>query len=74
MNYGGQLAGKNPVIFMGAFTACYGIGQVTAPLYSVYLINKYGNYDTTLYVTAAIVFIGVLFLLYAKKLKANSKV
>ncbi len=73
MNYGGQLAGKNPVIFMGAFTACYGIGQVTAPLYSVYLIDKFGNYDSTLYVTASIVFIGVLFLLYAKKIKVSSK-
>eukprot|EP01155_Anaeramoeba_flamelloides_P042268 Anaeramoba_flamelloidesc36051_g1_i2.p1 GENE.c36051_g1_i2~~c36051_g1_i2.p1 ORF type:complete len:368 (+),score=-12.09 c36051_g1_i2:3-1106(+) len=33
MHYGGKLAGKNPVIFMGAFTAAYGIGQVFAPLY-----------------------------------------
>jgi predicted MFS family arabinose efflux permease len=74
MYYGGKLAGKNPVIFMGAFTTAYGIGQVVAPLYSVYLIHKFGNYDTTLYVTASIVFIGVLFLLYAKKIGSKMKV
>ncbi len=69
MNYGGKLAGKNPVIFMGAMTAAYGIGQVGAPLYSIALIEKFGNYNTTLYVTAFIAFIGILFLLYAKKLQ-----
>ena len=69
MNYGGQLAGKNPVVLMGAMTAAYGIGQVSAPLYSIALIEKFGNYDTTLYVTAFVVFIGILFLLYAKRIK-----
>lgn len=67
MNYGGKLAGKNPVVFMGAMTASYGIGQVSAPLYSVALFEKFGNYDYSLYVTGFIVFIGVLFLLYARK-------
>lgn len=74
MNYGGRLAGKNPVIFMGAMTAAYGIGQVSAPLYSVALFEKYGNYDIALYVTAFIVSFGILFLLYAKKLKNNKNV
>ncbi len=55
---------------MGAMTAAYGIGQVTAPLYSVALIEKFGNYDTTLYVTAFVVFLGIVFLMYAKKIKA----
>lgn len=68
MHYGGKLAGKNPVIFMGSMTAAYGIGQVAAPLYSVYLIEKFGSYNPTLYVTASIVFVGVLLLAYAKKL------
>ena len=71
MNYGGKLAGKNPVIFMGAMTAAYGIGQVTAPLYSVALFEKYGNYDMTLYVTAFIVSFGIVFLLVAKKLTTS---
>jgi predicted MFS family arabinose efflux permease len=67
LHYGGKLAGKNPVIFMGAFTTCYGIGQIFAPLYSVALYEHYGNYDMTLYVTALIVSLGILFLWLAKK-------
>ncbi|QSZ41829.1 YbfB/YjiJ family MFS transporter [Sulfurimonas aquatica] len=72
MHYGGKLAGKNPVIFMGAMTAAYGIGQVSAPLYSVALLERYGNYNATLYVTAFIVSFGILFLLRAKGLKPIS--
>ncbi len=68
LNYGGQLAGKNPVVLMGSMTAAYGIGQVAAPLYSVALVDYFGNYNSTLYVTAFIVFIGILFLLYAKRI------
>ena len=68
MHYGGKLAGKNPVVFMGAMTAAYGIGQVTAPLYSVALFEHFGNYNMTLYVTAFIVSFGILFLLMAKRI------
>jgi len=67
MNLGGQISAKNPVVLMGAFTAFYGIGQVFAPLYSVKLIEIYGNYESTLYVTAFIVAIGVVFLVFAKR-------
>ena len=69
LNLGGQLAGKNPVVLMGAMTAAYGIGQVGAPLYSVALIDYFGNYNSTLYVTAFIVFVGIVFLLYAKRIE-----
>ena len=69
MNLGGQISAKNPVILMGAFTTFYGIGQVLAPLYSVKLISIYGNYNTTLYLTASIVFVGVLSLLYSNRFK-----
>ena len=69
LNLGGQLAGKNPVVLMGAMTAAYGIGQVGAPLYSVALVDYFGNYNAALYVTACIVFVGILFLLYAKKIE-----
>ena len=69
MTLGGQISEKNPVILMGTFTVFYGIGQVLAPLYSVKLIHIYGNYDTTLYLTAFIVFTGVLFLLLTKRVK-----
>jgi len=67
MHYGGSLAGANPVIFMGAMTAAYGVGQVGAPLYSVALFERYGNYNASLYVTAFIVSLGIVFLVSAKK-------
>jgi len=72
LNLGGKLAGKNPVVLMGSMTAAYGIGQVGAPLYSVVLIKHFGNYNTTLYVTAFIVFVGIVFLFYAKRLENKS--
>lgn len=66
MHLGGKLSPKNPVVLMGAMTTVYGIGQVSAPLYSVALIEKFGDYRAALFVTAAIVFSGVVLLLYAK--------
>ncbi len=72
MNLGGKLAGKNPVMLMGALTTAYGIGQVTAPLYAVSLTHLTGNYNYALYLTAAIVLFGVLILLLAKKVTQNS--
>ena len=69
MNFGGKLAGKNPVMLMGALTTAYGIGQVTAPLYAVSLTELTGNYDFALYVTASIVAFGVFLLLMAKRFK-----
>ena len=73
MNLGGQLSKNNPVILMGSMTAAYGIGQVGAPLYSVALISYFGNFNTTLYLTAFIVFVGIVFLLCAKRLNSSSK-
>ena len=67
MNLGGQLSKGNPVVLMGAMTSSYGIGQVIAPLYSVYFIEKYGNYDYALILTAFIVVAGAILLLLAKK-------
>ncbi len=71
MNLGGQLAKSNPVVLMGALTTSYGIGQVIAPLYSVYLIDRFGNYDYALYLTACIVLGGVVLLLFAKKFQTH---
>lgn len=73
MNLGGKLAGNNPVVLMGAVTTSYGLGQVVAPLYSVYFIEKYQSYDYALYLTAAIVFAGVLLLLYAKTIMSQEQ-
>ena len=70
MNLGGQIAGKNPVVLMGAMTAAYGVGQVSAPLYSVALVEYFGNYNATLYLSAFIVFLGIVFLAYAKRIAA----
>ncbi|AXK47915.1 MFS transporter [Aliarcobacter trophiarum LMG 25534] len=67
MNLGGQLSKGNPVVLMGAMTSSYGIGQVIAPLYSVYFIEKYGSYDYALILTAVIVVAGAILLLLAKK-------
>jgi MFS family permease len=69
LNLGGKLAGKNPVVLMGSMTAAYGIGQVGAPLYSVALTEHFGNYNATLYVTAFIMFVGIMFLLFAIRLE-----
>ncbi|WP_130234552.1 YbfB/YjiJ family MFS transporter [Malaciobacter pacificus] len=71
MNLGGQLAKHNPVVLMGALTTSYGIGQVIAPLYSVYFIDLYGNYDYALYLTAFIVLGGILLLLFAKRFQTD---
>jgi len=67
LNLGGRIAAHNPVVLMGAFTTAYGIGQVTAPLYSVALVNYSGSYNYALYLTAAIVFGGILLLWYGKR-------
>jgi len=68
MHYGGKLAGKNPVIFMGSMTVAYSIGQVGAPLYFISLFEKYETYDIGMFVTAFIVSFGIVALLYAKQL------
>ncbi len=71
MNLGGKLSKGNPVVLMGALTTSYGIGQVIAPLYSVVLIEYFGNYNYALYLTAFIVFIGIVLLFIAKKCFLN---
>jgi len=73
MNLGGKLAGHNPVVLMGAITTAYGIGQVMAPLYSVALIEKFGNYNYSLYLTAFIVFIGAMLLVFSKIIGINKE-
>ncbi|MDD2448397.1 MAG: YbfB/YjiJ family MFS transporter [Sulfurimonas sp.] len=72
MHLGGKLSPKNPVVLMGAMTAVYGIGQVSAPLYSVALVENFGDYKAALFVTAAIVFSGVVLLLYAKRVESRT--
>lgn len=73
MNLGGKLAGSNPVMLMGALTTAYGIGQVTAPLYSVVLIEHFKTYDYALFVTAFIVAGGIVLLMLTKLLKLKGE-
>jgi predicted MFS family arabinose efflux permease len=65
MNYGGQLAGKNPVFIMGAITSAYGVGQILAPLYCITFIEQFNSYNPALYLTALIVLVGILLLAFA---------
>ena len=67
MNLSGKLSNGNPVVLMGAITTAYGIGQVSAPLYSVALVDLFNNYNYTLFLTAFIVFCGVVMLYVSKK-------
>lgn len=71
MNLGGVLSKGNPVVLMGALTTSYGIGQVVAPLYSIYFIQKFGSYDYALYLTAFFVFGGALLLFFAKRFQED---
>ena len=73
MSLGGKLAGNNPVILMGALTTAYGIGQVAAPLYSVAIIQNFGSYTYALYLTAAILFSGVILLFFGKKFQTGHR-
>ena len=73
MNLGGKLAGNNPVMLMGALTTAYGIGQVTAPLYSVALIEHFKSYDYALFVTAFIVSGGIVLLMLTKIFKLKGE-
>jgi len=73
MSLGGKLAGNNPVILMGALTTTYGIGQVGAPLYSVAMIEHFGNYTNALFLTAAIVLSGVVLLFFGKKFQSTHR-
>jgi len=72
LNLGGRIAAHNPVILMGAFTTAYGIGQVTAPLYSIILVQQSGSYNSTLYVTALIVSFGIILLFYGRKFQYHT--
>lgn len=67
MHLGGKMSKGNPVVLMGALTTSYGIGQVIAPLYSVKMVEMFGSYDYALYLTAFIVFGGLILMLISKK-------
>ena len=69
MNLGAKLSAKNPVALMGILTSAYSLGMIIAPLYCVALYEKFNTYNYSLYITAIVVLIGALLLIYAKKIK-----
>ena len=69
MNLSGKLSDKNPVVLMGIITNAYSLGMIIAPLYCVALYEKFNSYNYSLYITAIVVLIGALLLIYAKRIK-----
>jgi predicted MFS family arabinose efflux permease len=59
----GKFYPSNPAKFMGKMTLAYGAAQIIAPVPTGYLAEAYGNYDIGLYVSAAVVLVGTLFLI-----------
>jgi MFS family permease len=43
LNLGGKISKENPTVMMGVLTCSYGIGQITAPLYAVALVERFQN-------------------------------
>lgn len=72
LHLGSLASAKNPLVLMGALTTAYGFGQILAPLYSTYFAQKYNSYDYALYITAIIVFFGIIFMQISKKYHKNS--
>lgn len=66
LHLGGAASKGNPVVLMGALTTSYGIGQVTAPLYSVYFVEIFASYNYALYITACIVLGGSILMYFSK--------
>ena len=58
----GKFYPSNPAKFMGTMTLAYGAAQIIAPITTGYLAEALGNYDIGLYLSAAVVMLGTLFL------------
>jgi MFS family permease len=59
----GKFYPSNPAKFMGKMTLAYGAAQIVAPVTTGYLVEAFSSYDIGLYLSAAVVMIGTLFLL-----------
>jgi len=80
----GKFYPSNPAKFMGTMTLAYGAAQIIAPITTGYLAEALGNYDIGLYLSAAVVMIGTLFLygvlnierdlVLKEKIKADNKI
>ncbi|WP_246047249.1 YbfB/YjiJ family MFS transporter [Colwellia ponticola] len=70
----GKFYPSNPAKFMGTMTLSYGAAQIIAPVPTGYLAEAFGNYDIGLYLSAAIVMIGTLFLAKLLHMDSNLEV
>lgn len=68
----GKFYPSNPAKFMGTMTLAYGAAQILAPVCTGYLTETFGSYDIGLYVSAAIVMIGTLFLFGLFRIEINA--
>jgi predicted MFS family arabinose efflux permease len=69
----GKFYPSNPAKFMGTMTLAYGAAQIIAPVCTGYLAEAFGNYDLGLYLSAAIMMTGTLFLFVLLKIEKSSE-
>jgi len=58
----GKFFPSDPAKFMGTMTLSYGAAQIIAPVCTGYIVETYGSYNPGLYLSAAVVIIGTVFL------------
>jgi len=58
----GKFFPSDPAKFMGTMTLSYGAAQIIAPVFTGYIVENYGSYDPGLYLSAAVVMVGMIFL------------
>jgi len=56
----GQFYPSNPAKFMGKMTLAYGVAQIIAPVSTGYLAQTWGSYTLGLYLSAAVMAVGVV--------------
>ncbi len=68
----GKFYPSNPAKFMGKMTLAYGTAQIIAPVITGYIAEAFGNYHIGLYLSAAVMMIGVLFLFGLLNIERNT--
>ena len=69
----GKFYPSNPAKFMGKMTLAYGTAQIVAPVITGYLAEALGNYHIGLYLSAAVMMVGVLFLFGLLNIERNAQ-
>jgi predicted MFS family arabinose efflux permease len=69
----GKFYPSNPAKFMGTMTLAYGAAQIIAPVCTGYLAEAFGNYDLGLYLSAAVMMTGTLFLFGLLSIEKSSE-